>query len=130
LRKVFEREALRPHILPLSQITDPLQDQIASYTIAIAKREEEARKAITTLDGTINQIEERQSTTEMEIATLFASIHAATDARHAAVLQEMQDKGDQLRKTAIQEGRGRVSQSRVQGVSLFHRGTPCPGNSP
>jgi len=44
---------------PLSQVTDPLQDQIAGSTIAIAKREEEARKAITTLDGAINQIEER-----------------------------------------------------------------------
>ena len=115
---------------PLSQVTDSLQDQIAGYTISITKREEEAKKAVATLDGTIHQIEERQSTAENEIATLFASIHATVDARHAAVLQEMQDKGDHLRKTVIQEKGGRVGHSRIQGVSLVHRGTSCPGNSP
>ena len=113
---------------PLSQVTDPLQDQIAGYTIAIAKREEEARKAIDTLDGTIDQIEERQSTTEKEIATLFASIHAATDARHAAVLQEMQDKGDQLRKTAIQEkGEAESAKAEFRGFHSFTAGLLAQG---
>jgi len=88
---------------PQYEVTDPLQDLIAGYTIAITKREEEARKAIDTLDGTINKIEEHRSTAEKEIATLFASIHTTVDARHAQVLQQMQDRGNQLRKTAIQE---------------------------
>ena len=88
---------------PLSQVTGPLQDQIAGYTITITKREEEARKAITTLNGTINKIEEYRSAAEKEIATVFASIHATVDARHAQVLQQMNDKGDQLRKTAVKE---------------------------
>ena len=46
---------------PLSQVTGPLQDQIAGYTITMTKREEEARKAIDTLDGTINKIEEHRN---------------------------------------------------------------------
>ena len=113
---------------PLSQVTDPLQDQIAGYTITIAKREEEARKAIATLDGTIKQIEERRSTPENEIATLFASIHAATDARHAAVLQEMQDKGDQLRKTAIQEkGEAESAKAEFRGFYSFTEGLLAQG---
>ena len=86
---------------PLNQVTGPLQDQIAGYTITMIKREEEARKAIDTLDSTIKKIEDHRSTAEKDIATLFASIYATVDARHAAVLQQVQDKGDQLRKTAI-----------------------------
>ena len=113
---------------PLSQVTDPLQDQIAGYTITIYKREEEVKKAVDTLDGTINQIEERQSTTEKEIATLFASIHAATDARQAAVLQEMQDKGDQLRKTAIQEkGEAESARAEFRGFQSFTGGLLAQG---
>jgi len=98
---------------PLSQVTGPLQDQIAGYTITMTKREEEARKAIGTLDGTINKIEDHRSTAEKDIATLFASIHTTVDARHAQVLQQMQDKGNQLRKTAIQE-KGEVESATVQ----------------
>ena len=98
---------------PLSQVTGPLQDQIAGYTITMTKREEEARKAIDTLDGTINKIEDHRSTAEKDIATLFASIHTTVDARHAQVLQQMQDKGNQLRKTAIQE-KGEVESATVQ----------------
>jgi len=55
------------------------------------------------MDGTINKIEENRSTAEKEIATVFASIHAAVDTRHAEVLQQMQEKGDQLRKTVVKE---------------------------
>jgi len=98
---------------PLSQVTGPLQDQIAGYTITMTKREEEARKAIDTLDGTINKIEDYRSTAEKDIANLFASIHTSVDARHAQVLQQMQDKGNQLRKTAIQE-KGEAESATVQ----------------
>jgi len=113
---------------PLSQVTDPLQDQIAGYTISITKREEEAKKAIDTLDGTINHIEVRQSTTEKEIATLFASIHTIVDARHAQVLQQMQDKGDQLRKTAIQEkGEAESARAEFMGFHSFTAGLLAQG---
>jgi len=115
---------------PLSQVTGPLQDQIAGYTITLTKREEEARKAIDTLDGTINKIEDHRSTAEKDIATLFASIQATVDARHAQVLQQMQDKGNQLRKTAIQE-KGEVESATVQfrefhsfTEGLLAQGTP------
>jgi len=117
-------------VCPLDEVTGPLQDQIAGYTITITKREEEARKAITSLDDTINKIEEHRTTAEKEIDALFASIHTATDARHAQVLQQMHDKGDQLRKTAIQE-KGEAESATVEfrefhsfTEGLLAQGTP------
>jgi len=97
----------------LDEMTGPLQDQIAGYTITMTKREEDARKAIDSLDITIIKIEDHRSTAEKDIATLFASIHTTVDARHAEVLQQMQDKGNQLRKTAIQE-KGEIESATVQ----------------
>jgi len=98
---------------PLTQVTGPIQDQIAGYTITIAKREEDARKAIDTLNGTIDRIEDHRGTAEKDIATLFVSIHTTVDARHAQILQQMQDKANQLRKTAIQE-KGEAESATVQ----------------
>ena len=98
---------------PLGQVTGPLQDQIASYTISITNREEEAMKAITTMDGTINKIEDHRSTAEKDIATFVSTLRAAVDARVAVLVSEMQTKGDQLRKTAIQE-KGEVESATVQ----------------
>ena len=88
---------------PLSQITDDRQDKIAGYTVFMTKKEEEAKKTVDTLDGAINKIEDHRSTAEKEIATLFASIYATVDARHTKILQQMQDKGNQLRKKAEEE---------------------------
>jgi len=79
---------------PLSQVTGPLQDQIAGYTITMTKREEEARKAIDTLDGTIKKVEDHRSTAEKDITTFSSTLHAAVDARVAVLVSEMQDKGD------------------------------------
>jgi len=113
---------------PLSQVTDPLQDQIAGYAVIITKKEEEARKAIDTMDGTINKIENHRSTAEKDIATLFASIYAIVDARHAAVLQQMQDKGDHLRKTAIQEkGEAESARAEFRGLHSFIGGLLAQG---
>ena len=98
---------------PLSQVTGPLQDQIAGYTIAMSKREEDARRAIDTLDGTINKIEDHRSTAERDIATFSSTLYAAVDARVAVLVSEMQTKGDQLRKTAIQE-KGEAESATVQ----------------
>jgi len=115
---------------PLSQVTGPLQDQIAGYTITMTKREEEAKKAVATLDGTINEIEEHRSTAEEDIATFVSILHAAVDARGAVLVSEMQDKGDQLRKTAIQE-KGEAESATVQfrefhsfTKGLLAQGTP------
>jgi len=98
---------------PLIEVTGPLQDQIAGYTIIITRREEEASKAVATLDGSINRIEEYCSAVENEIATFSSTLHAAVDARVALLVSEMQDKGDQLRKTAIQE-KGDAESATVQ----------------
>jgi len=84
------------------------KDQIAGYTITITKREEETRKVIDTLDGTIKRIEDHRTAAEKEIAIFVSTLHAAVDARGA-----MQDKGNQLRKTAIQE-KGEVESATVQ----------------
>ena len=98
---------------PLSQVTGPLENEIAGYTITFTKREEEARKAIDTLDGTINEIEEHRSAAEKDVATFSSTLYAAVDARVAVLVSEMQTKGDQLRKTAIQE-KGEAESATVQ----------------
>jgi len=115
---------------PLSQVAGSLKEKIAGYSVTITKREEEAIKAVDTLDGTINNIEEHRSTAEKDIATLFAAMHVTVDARHAQVLQQMQDKGNQLRKTAIQE-KGEAESAIVEfrefhpfAVGLRTQGTP------
>ena len=69
----------------------------------MGKREEEAREAIASLDGTINKIEEYRETAEKEIAAFSSTLHAAVDTRVAVLVSEMQNKGDQLRKTAVKE---------------------------
>jgi len=113
---------------PLGQMTGPLQNQIAGYTITITKREEEARKTITTLDGTIDKIEDHRSTAENEIATFVSILHAAVDARGAVLVSEMQDKRDQLRKTAIQEKEEAESATvEFRGFRTFSEGLLAQG---
>ena len=69
-----------------------------------------------------------QISTEEEIATLFASIHAVTDARHAQVLQLIQDKGNQLRKTAIQEkGEAESARAEFREFHSFTKGLLAQG---
>jgi len=96
----------------------------------MTKREEEARKAIDTLDGTINKIEDHRSTAEKDIATFSSALYAAVDARVTVLVSEMQTKGDQLRKTAIQE-KGEAESATVQfrefhsfTEGLLAQGTP------
>jgi len=115
---------------PLTQVTGPLQDQIAGYTITITRREEEARKAVATLDGSIKKIEEYCGAVETEIVAFSSTLHAAVDARVALLVSEMQDKGDQLRKSTIQE-KGEAESATVQfrefrtfTEGLLAQGTP------
>jgi len=103
---------------PLSQVTGPLQVQIAGYTITMNLREAEARKAISTLDGTINMIEEHRNSAEKEIADIFDVMAASLEERRVQVLQEMHNKGDQLRKTVIKE-KGEAESAAVE-FGEFH----------
>ena len=103
---------------PLSQVTAPLQDQIAGYTVALTKREEEARRAVTTLQGAITSVEEHRSAAEREITAFVSALHAAVDARGAVLVSEMQSKGDQLRKTATQ-GKSEAESATIE-LSNFH----------
>jgi len=80
-----------------------LQKQIDDYAIAVTKREEEARKAIATLDGTMNKIEKHCSTAEDAIKALVFTLRAAANARGSLLISEMRAKGDQLKITVKQE---------------------------
>ena len=115
---------------PLIQVTGPLQDQIAGYAITMGRRQEEATKAITTLDGTIIKIEENRCSAEKEIAEVFDVVAAYLEERRVRVLQEMHTTGDQLRKTAIQ-GKGEAESATVEfrefhsfAKGLLAQGTP------
>jgi len=66
---------------PLTQVTGPLQDQIAGYTITMTKREEEALRAIATLDGAITKIGEHRSTAEQEMDKVFNTMAAYLEDR-------------------------------------------------
>ena len=63
--------------IPLEEVTDPLQEQIVNYSINMSKKEETAKKAITTMDGTISQIDSRRTATEKEIDQAFDSVIAS-----------------------------------------------------
>ena len=115
---------------PLNDVVGPLQDQIAGFTVTITKREEEARKGVATLDGTVNRIEEHRRDAEKEIATFSSSLHAAVDARAAVLVSKMQTKGDKLRKTVVKE-RGEAESASVEFENfrtftegLLAQGTP------
>ena len=87
------------------------------------KREEEARKAIDTLDGTINDIREHCSTAEKDIATFISAVHAAVDVRGALLVSQLHDKGDQLRKKAIQKkGEAESATVEFRGFRAFTEG--------
>jgi len=115
----------------LDEMTGPLQDQIAGYTISMTKREEEARKVITTMDGTINKIEEHRSAAEKEIAAFVSTLHAEVDARWCCPgFGDADQRRPAEEDVNPGEGRNRVCHCPVQGVSLLHRGPSSPGNSP
>ena len=117
-------------VCPLEEMTSPLRDQVAGYTITITKREGEARLAIATLDGIIDKIEEHRNTAEEDIATFVSTLYAAVDARAAVLVSEMQDKGDQLRKTLVNEkgeaesAAGEFKEFRSFTEGLLAQGTP------
>jgi len=100
---VRHRKALWPHLLPPGSSHRPPPGPDCRLHHHHYQREEEARKAIVTLDGTINRIEEHRTAAEKEVTKIFDALAASLEERRVQVLQQMQDKGDQLRKTAIQE---------------------------
>ena len=115
---------------PLNQVTGPLQDQIVGFTITIGERVEEARKAITTMDGAINKTEVRRIAAERDLAVFSSVLYAAVDARVAALVSERQDKEGQLRISAVKE-KGEAELAAVQfrefrsfTEGLLAQGTP------
>ena len=115
----------------LEEMTSPLRDQVAGYTITITRREGEARKAISTLDGTIDKIEEHRNTAEEDIATFVSTLYAAVDARAAVLVSEMQDKGDQLRKTVVKEkGEAESAAGEFREFHSFTEGLLAQGTPP
>jgi len=115
----------------LEEMTSPLRDQVAGYTITITRREGEARKAISTLDDTIDKIEEHRNTAEEDIATFVSTLYAAVDARAAVLVSEMQDKGDQLRKTVVKEkGEAESAAGEFREFHSFTEGLLAQGTPP
>jgi len=115
---------------PLNQVSLPLQDQMAGYALTIARREEEAREGITTLNDTVSKIEEHRSAAEKDIARVFDAVAVSLEERRVQVLQQMHDKGDQLRKTAMNE-KGEAESATVEfrefhtfTEGLLAQGTP------
>jgi len=115
----------------LEEMTTPLRDQVAGYTITITKREGEAREVIAILDGTIDKIEEHRSNAEKEIATFVSTLYAAVDARAAVLVSEMHDKGDQLRKTVVNEkGEAETATVQFKEFRSFTEGLLAQGTPP
>ena len=112
--------------IPLDQVTGPLQEQIVNYSINMSKKEEAAKKAITTMDNTISQIDSRRTATEKEIDQAFDSIVATTEQRRQEVIQGI----DQLWKTVVKE-RGEAESATLEfrefrtfTEGLLTQGTP------
>ena len=81
----------------LSQVSSPLQDQVAGFALIIAKREQEAERAVAGVGGTLAEIEEGQT----QITALFASLHKELDARQATLIAQL----DQGKETVSKEKR-------------------------
>jgi len=131
---IFARCGIEKHsghiFCPLSQVTGPLQDQIAGYSIITAKREEKARKGLSTFDETIHKIGEHRRAAEKETAELFDAVVACVEERRVQVLQHIQDKEDQLRKTVMKDkgeaesGIFELEKFRTFTEGLLAQGTP------
>ena len=116
----------RHHFIPLDQVTGPLQEQIVNYSINMSKKEETAKKAITTMDTTISQIDSRRTATEKEIDQVFDSLAATVEQRRVDLKQGI----DQLWKTVVKE-RGEAESATLEfrefrtfTEGLLTQGTP------
>lgn len=74
---------------PLGEVAENLEKEIAGFTVAMRKMEEEARGAVKTLGNSLKQIESQHPGFEKEIRSAFDEIHAATDARCEKLLGEL-----------------------------------------
>jgi hypothetical protein len=110
----------------LDSITAPLQEEITNFNIIIEKREKEAKKAITTMDGTINEMDENRTSVEKEINTLCDSVAAAVEQRRIQVIGEIV----KIRETVVGERRDAETagiefrEFRVFTEGLLAQGTP------
>ena len=107
-------------------MTGPFQEEIANYSINMSKKEEAAKKAIATMDGTISQIDSRRTATEKEIDQAFDSLAATVEQRRQNVKQGI----DQLWKTVVKE-RGEAESATLEfrefrtfTKGLLTQGTP------
>ena len=88
---------------PLEKRVEALQDKIVNLTVTSIDREQGAERAISTLEGTVRQIEDCLTATEIEISRVFDLVVASVEHRRTQMIGEMHNKRDQLRKTAMRE---------------------------
>ena len=86
-------------VIPLSQMNAALQDQIVTFAIKMGKKEETAKKAITTMDGTLSQLEKNRTTAEKEIDQICDSLVASVEQRR----HDLKQRIDELRKAVVKE---------------------------
>ena len=107
---------------PLSQVSSPLQDQVAGFALIIAKKEQEAQRAVTNVGGTLAEIEESQ----IQMTALFALLHKELDALQATLVSQLnQGKEKVLKEKREAEVAGaRFKDFRTIIEELLARGTP------
>ena len=126
-----ERQHSRHVSCPLGQMTGKLQDDIAGFTISIRKREDEARKTVTALDGTVNKIKEKHGVAEEGIRAYAETLHAALDQHVASLRSDLRKEQSLLNKTVTTE-RERAKTAAVEfrefctfTEGLLAKGTPA-----
>ena len=84
---------------PLDEIAAELQDEVAGFSIAMKRTEEDAKKAAKALNTTLRQIEKKQGEVESDMQKAFTSLRADLDLRQVQLLGEV----DNAKKVAMKE---------------------------
>ena len=107
---------------PLSQVSSPLQDQVAGFALIIAKREQEAGRAVASVGGTLAEIEESQ----VQITTVFASLHKELDARQATLVEQLDEGKEKVlkEKREVEATQAGFKDFRAIIEELLAQGTP------
>jgi len=85
----------------LADMENELKNDIADFTIAIRRREQEAKEAVAKINSAFDRFQGHRRATEDKVAEVFDSVVIAVEQRRAEVLQTLQDRDDALRKTNL-----------------------------
>jgi len=126
-----ERQHSRHVSCPLGQMTGALQDEIAGFVVGIRKKEKEAKKTVTALDGTIAEISKKNNTAEEGIRAYAEALQADLDHYVASLRSKLSTQQALLNKTVATE-RERAKAAAVEfrefctfTEGLLAKGTPA-----